>query len=342
MGFRHFWENPHCNIFSEARAAKKNGRFFERNIIFFATLIFSPPPFASSYRPRSEFFEQYNGVEGQFLGKFCAHISAPPPNSFAHSSPHGAILKARPIRTGRYSLGEDICSNAPSRTCPHMLGTASPPAACCPCAPSTSIGVGFRAASSARLRTRARSPQTHQAAAIRKTQRGSRHLTIGHLVERVVVRIARSSLPVEELELVAPLADHCYAHAVRALPPAQTTLLRSCQLSDSSRCFVRPAGFGVHWSSCRRFATMAEPSGGSRARATRCSAASSGTMYRVACGATSIASFAWDIGRRDARSLGTNDGYVLRLGQMQKDRNDSFYNLPPPNSLNRRGVAILM
>ena len=222
-----------------------------------------------------------------------------------------------------------------------MLGTASPPAACCPCAPSTSIGVGFRAASSARLRTRARSPQTHQAAAIRKTQRGSRHLTIGHLVERVVVRIARSSLPVEELELVAPLADHCYAHAVRALPPAQTTLLRSCQLSDSSRCFVRPAGFGVHWSSCRRFATMAEPSGGSRARATRCSAASSGTMYRVASGATRIASFAWDIGRRDARSLGTNDGYVLRLGQMQKDRNDSFYNLPPPNSLNRRGVAIL-
>ena len=197
-----------------------------------------------------------------------------------------------------------------------MLGTASPPAACCPCAPSTSIGVGFRAASSARLRTRARSPQTHQAAAIRKTQRGSRHLTIGHLVERVVVRIARSSLPVEELELVAPLADHCYAHAVRALPPAQTTLLRSCQLSDSSRCFVRPAGFGVHWSSCRRFATMAEPSGGSRARATRCSAASSGTMYRrpsrsSPAAASDWAGFALDT-RRGARRL------RLRFGQMQK------------------------
>ena len=51
MGFRHFWENPHCNIFSEARAAKKNGRFFERNIIFFATLIFSPPPFAMKKPP---------------------------------------------------------------------------------------------------------------------------------------------------------------------------------------------------------------------------------------------------------------------------------------------------
>ena len=101
MGFRHFWENPHYNIFSEARAAPKN----RRNIIFFATLIFSPSPFAMkkafSSRPRSEFFEQYNGVGSQFLGKFCAHISAPPPNSFAHSSPHGAILKARPIRTHR-------------------------------------------------------------------------------------------------------------------------------------------------------------------------------------------------------------------------------------------------
>ena len=190
-------------------------------------------------------------------------------------------------------------------------------------------------------RARARSPQTHQAAAIHKTQRGSRHLTIGHLVERVVVRIARSSLPVEELELVAPLADHCYAHAVRALPPAQTTLLRSCQLSDSSRCFVRPAGFGVHWSSCRRFATMAEPSGGSRARATRCSAASSGTMYRVASGATSIVSFAWDIRTRDARRLGQMTVTSFAWDRCKKDRNDSFYNLPPPNSLNRRGVAIL-
>ena len=46
MGFRHFWENPHYNIFSEARAAKETGGFFERNIIFFVTLIFSPPPFA--------------------------------------------------------------------------------------------------------------------------------------------------------------------------------------------------------------------------------------------------------------------------------------------------------
>jgi hypothetical protein len=27
MGFRHFWENPHYNIFSEARAAKKMGDF---------------------------------------------------------------------------------------------------------------------------------------------------------------------------------------------------------------------------------------------------------------------------------------------------------------------------
>ena len=222
-----------------------------------------------------------------------------------------------------------------------MLGTASPPAACCPCAPSTSIGVGFRAASSARLRTRARSPQTHQAAAIRKTQRGSRHLTIGHLVERVVVRIARSSLPVEELELVAPLADHCYAHAVRALPPAQTTLLRSCQLSDSSRCFVRPAGFGVHWSSCRRFATMAEPSGGSRARATRCSAASSGTDAvrgdqadhrppRLRIGLASP----WTRGA-------ARGGYGFALDRCKKSRKDSFYNLPPPNSLNRGGVAIL-
>jgi len=81
---------------------------------FFDALIFSPLPFAMkkafSSRLRSDFFEQYKGVEGHFLGKFCAHISAPPPNSFAHSSPHGAIPKASPTRTGRHSPGEDIWS----------------------------------------------------------------------------------------------------------------------------------------------------------------------------------------------------------------------------------------
>jgi len=35
MGFRHFWGNPHYNILSEARAAKKMGGSFERNIIIF-------------------------------------------------------------------------------------------------------------------------------------------------------------------------------------------------------------------------------------------------------------------------------------------------------------------
>ena len=48
------------------------------------------------------------GVKHVFVGKCCAHISAPPPSYFAHSSPHGAISKASPTRTGRSSPGEDI------------------------------------------------------------------------------------------------------------------------------------------------------------------------------------------------------------------------------------------
>ena len=50
------------------------------------------------------------------------------------------------------------------------------------------------------------------------------------------------------------------------------------------------------------------------------------------------------LGHRDPRrafASGTNDGYVRAWDRCKKDRKDSFYNLPPPNSLNRRGVAIL-
>ena len=44
-----------------------------------------------------------------------------------------------------------------------------------------------------------------------------------------------------------------------------------------------------------------------------------------------------------ARRLRFTRGATLRLRftQMQKNGEDSFYNLPPPNSLNRGGVAIL-
>ena len=51
------------------------------------------------------------------------------------------------------------------------------------------------------------------------------------------------------------------------------------------------------------------------------------------------------LGHRDPRrafASGTNDGYVRAWDRCKKDRKDSFYNLPPPNSLNRRGVAILI
>lgn len=47
----------------------------------------------------------------------------------------------------------------------------------------------------------------------------------------------------------------------------------------------------------------------------------SGAATRVRLGQMTVTSFAWD--------------------RCKKDRNDSFYNLPPPNSLNRGGVAIL-
>ena len=49
-----------------------------------------------SPRPRSEFFEQYKGVEDHFVDILLSARGGTPPNTFAHSSPHGAIPR-RPV-----------------------------------------------------------------------------------------------------------------------------------------------------------------------------------------------------------------------------------------------------
>ena len=123
--------------------------------------------------------------------------------------------------------------------------------------------------------------------------------------------------------------------------PAQTTLLRSCQLSDSSRCFVRPVSASIG------AAAAGSPLWPSRAAVHEHEQRAAAPPRQALC-------IGWHRGPRAlSPSLGTSGTATrVRLGQMtvtsfgwdrcKKSRKDSFYNLPPPNSLNRGGVAILI